>query len=104
MGLNILHANANVLMANGLNAILTKGDGIDFIKNAADEQCLFASLEEDDYDLVVIDPLSSSERFTVATTLKLKERYPNKKVLIISEIHSPANEYIYTGWDYWYFC
>jgi DNA-binding NarL/FixJ family response regulator len=91
MGLNILHANANVLMANGLNAILTKGDGIDFIKNAADEQCLFASLEEEDYDLVVIDPLSSSERFTVATTLKLKERYPNKKVLIISEIHSPQN-------------
>tara|TARA_B110000503_G_scaffold45867_1_gene74953 strand:+ start:10119 stop:10751 length:633 start_codon:yes stop_codon:yes gene_type:complete len=91
MGITILHANANVLMANGLNAILKKGDGIDSIKNAADEESLFASLDEADYDLVVIDPLSSSERFTVATTLKLKEKYPNKKVLIISEIHSPQH-------------
>ncbi|MFT6166587.1 MAG: DNA-binding NarL/FixJ family response regulator [Vicingaceae bacterium] len=91
MGITILHANANVLMANGLNAILKKGDGIDSIKNAIDEESLFASLDEADYDLVVIDPLSSSERFTVATTLKLKEKYPNKKVLIISEIHSPQH-------------
>ena len=91
MGITILHANANVLMANGLNAILKKGDEIDSIKNAIDEESLFASLDEADYDLVVIDPLSSSERFTVATTLKLKEKYPNKKVLIISEIHSPQH-------------
>lgn len=91
MGLNILHANANVLMANGLNAILKKGGGIDSIHNAADEESLFKSLDEANYDLVVIDPLSSSERFTVATTLKLREKYPEKKVLIISEIHSPQN-------------
>ena len=89
MGLKILHANANVLMASGLNAILNKGGGIDSIDNAVDEQSLFANLDETNYDLVVIDPLSSSERFTVATTLKLKEKYPDKKVLIISEIHSP---------------
>ncbi len=91
MGLKILHANANVLMASGLNAILNKGGGIDSIDNAVDEQSLFANLDETNYDLVVIDPLSSSERFTVATTLKLKEKYPDKKVLIISEIHSPQN-------------
>ena len=91
MGLKILHANANVLMASGLNAILNKGGGIDSIDNAVDEQSIFANLDETNYDLVVIDPLSSSERFTVATTLKLKEKYPDKKVLIISEIHSPQN-------------
>ena len=92
MGLKILHANANVLMTNGLNAILNKGGGIDSIQNAADEKCLFDSLDSStSYDLVVIDPLSSSERFTIATTLKLKEKYPNKKVLIISDIHSPQN-------------
>jgi len=70
---------------------LNKGGGIDSIDNAVDEQSLFANLDETNYDLVVIDPLSSSERFTVATTLKLKEKYPDKKVLIISEIHSPQN-------------
>lgn len=91
MGLKILHANANVLMASGLNAILSRGGGIDSIQNAVDEQSLFESLDGSNFDLVVIDPLSSSERFTIATTLKLKEKYPDKKVLIISEIHSPQN-------------
>lgn len=91
MGLKILHANANVLMSSGLNAILSRGGGIDSIQNAVDEQSLFESLDCSNFDLVVIDPLSSSERFTIATTLKLKEKYPDKKVLIISEIHSPQN-------------
>ncbi|MDB9964449.1 response regulator transcription factor [Vicingaceae bacterium] len=91
MGLKILHANANVLMASGLNTILNKGGGIDSIDNAVDEQSLFTNLDEADYDLIVIDPLSSSERFTVATTLKLREKYPENKVLIISDLHSPQN-------------
>lgn len=91
MGLKILHANANVLMSSGLNAILSRGGGIDSIQNAVDEQSLFESLDCSNFDLVVIDPLSSSERFTIATTLKLKEKYPDKKVLIISEIYSPQN-------------
>ncbi|MBL4707454.1 MAG: response regulator transcription factor [Flavobacteriales bacterium] len=90
MGLKILHANANVLMANGLNAILNKDRGIDKIQNAQDEDSLFSFLNDDDFDLVVIDPLSS-ERFTIGTTLKLKEKYPQKKVLIISDIHSSQN-------------
>ena len=91
MGLKILHANANVLMASGLNTILNKGGGIDSIDNAVDEQSLFTNLDEADYDLIVIDPLSSSEHFTVATTLKLREKYPENKVLIISDLHSPQN-------------
>ncbi len=90
MGLNILHANANVLMANGLNAILNKGGGIDEINNATNEDQLFSKLGEGKYDLIVIDPLSS-EQFTIQTTLKLKEKYPAKKVLIISDIHSSEN-------------
>ena len=90
MGLTILHANANVLMSNGLNAILNKGGGIDAIENATNEDQLFDKLDQGSYDMVVIDPLSS-EFFTIDTTLKLKEKYPNKKVLIISDIHSSAN-------------
>jgi DNA-binding NarL/FixJ family response regulator len=90
MGLKILHANANVLMANGLNAILKNGGGIDKIQNASEEETLFSSLNNETFDLVIIDPLSS-ERFTIGTTLKLKEKYPQKKVLIISDIHSSQN-------------
>jgi len=90
MGIKILHATANVLMANGLNAILNKGGGIDKIQNAQDEESLFSFLHKDQFDLIVIDPLSS-ERFTIGTTLKLKEKYPEKKVLIISDIHSSQN-------------
>jgi len=58
MGLTILHANANVLMANGFNAIMNKGGGIDEIHNATNEQELFSRLDEGVYDLIVIDPLS----------------------------------------------
>ncbi len=90
MGLNILHANANVLMANGLKSILNKGGGIDRIEHATDEKALFDSLEKDPFDLIIIDPLSSGY-FTIDTTLKLKEQYPKQKVLIISDIRSPTN-------------
>lgn len=90
MGLKILHANANVLMSNGLNVILNRGGGIDEIRNAVNEKELFSLLNEDDFDLIVIDPLSS-EYFTIGTTFKLKEKYPDKKVLIISDIHSSQN-------------
>lgn len=90
MRLKILHANANVLMANGLNAILNRGGGIDKIQNASDEETLFSFLNNEPFDLVVIDPLSS-ERFTIGTTLRLKEKFPHKKVLIISDIHSAQN-------------
>lgn len=90
MGLTILHANANVLMANGLKSILDKGGGIKKVDNALNEEDLFLFLDEKKYDLVVIDPLSS-DKFTIATTLKLKQKYPDKKVLIISDIHSPQN-------------
>ena len=55
MGLKILHANANVLMSSGLNAILSRGGGIDSIQNAVDEQSLFESLDCSNFDLVVID-------------------------------------------------
>ena len=88
MDIKILHANANVLMSNGLNVILNKGGGIDTIDNAINEDELFSKLEGDLYDLIVIDPLSS-DHFTIETTFRLKEKYPNKKVLIISDIQSP---------------
>jgi len=86
--LSILHANANVLMANGLNVILQKGGGIDSIKIAKNEEELFQFLKTDDFDLIIIDPLAK-EHFSIETTLVLKEKFPNQKTLIISDIESP---------------
>tara|TARA_B110000046_G_scaffold173759_1_gene196738 strand:+ start:87092 stop:87736 length:645 start_codon:yes stop_codon:yes gene_type:complete len=87
-GLSILHANANVLMANGLNSIMQKGGGIDSIKIAKNEIELFQLLEDGEYDLIIIDPLAQ-EHFSVETTLVLKEKFPKQKTLIISDIGAP---------------
>lgn len=88
MGLNILHANANVLMANGLNSILNKGGGIDKISIAKDEKELFAMLLQKDFELIIIDPCAQ-DHFSVETTIRLKEKYPKQKTLIISDINTP---------------
>ena len=87
-GLSILHANANVLMANGLNTILQKGGGIDKIQIAKNEEELFQFLKSAEFDLIIIDPLAK-EHFSVETTIVLKEKYPNQKTLIISDIEAP---------------
>lgn len=87
--ISILHANANVLMASGLNTILEKGGGIDKIEIARNELELFDKLSSRHFDLVVIDPCAQ-EHFTVETTHKLKEKYPNLKTLIISDIQAPV--------------
>ena len=86
--LTLLHANANVLMANGLNSILLKGGGIEKIEIVKNEDELFKQLEESQYDLIVIDPLAK-EHFNIETTFKIKEQFPNQKTLIISDIEAP---------------
>lgn len=89
MGLRILHANANVLMASGLNTILQSGGGIDAIDRVISEEELFEKLADEKFDLIVIDP-SAEGFFTINTTIKLKERFPDQKTLIISDIETPS--------------
>ncbi|MEQ8908528.1 MAG: response regulator transcription factor [Vicingaceae bacterium] len=84
MGLQILHANANVLMVNGLSTILSKGGGIDQIDVASTEKDLFEQLEAGKYDLVVLDP-DAQGYFNPNTATELKSRYPDQKILIISD-------------------
>ena len=88
MGITILHANANVLMANGLNTILARGGGIDNIKIVKNERELFEELDKGGYELLVIDP-SAKGHFSVETTLQLKQKFPDQKTLIISDIETP---------------
>ena len=88
MGLKILHANANILMANGLNSLIQKGGGVDKICVCKSEKELFDQLNSDRFDLVVIDPLANGY-FTASTSMKIKQLYPQQKVLIISDIEHP---------------
>lgn len=88
MGLKILHANANILMANGLNALIHKGGGVDQLTVCKSEVELFNKLSNMTFDLVVIDPLASGY-FDVSTSMKIKQLYPKQKVLIISDIEHP---------------
>lgn len=90
MGLTILHANANVLMANGLKLVLSKGGGVDRMIHAKNEVELFENIDQMNFDLIIIDPLSSGN-FTIDTTFKLKEKLKNQKVLIISDIRSTVD-------------
>ena len=88
MGLKILHANANILMINGLDAIIQKGGGIDQLSVCKNESELFKELSKNEFDLVIIDPLASGY-FSATTSMKIKQLYPQQKVLIISDIERP---------------
>jgi len=90
MGLKILHANSNVLMTNGLKSILHKGGGIDEIVVARNEEELFDLIDQNKFDIVIIDPLSTGY-FTIDTTFKLKEKLSLQKVLVISDIRSSSD-------------
>ena len=90
MGVSILHANANILMANGLNAVLNKGGGVERITIAKNEKELFQTLATKHFDLLVIDPCAQ-EHFSVETIHRLKGRYPKLKTLIISDIQAPQS-------------
>lgn len=85
MGLTLLHANSNVLMANGLATILNNGGGIDKIDIAPNEEVVFDKLNEEGYDLMVIDPLNQ-EAFSPNATRRIRHQYPKLKVLIISNV------------------
>lgn len=90
MGLKILHANSNVLMTNGLKTILNKGGGIDEIAVAKNEKELFDLIDQNKFDIIIIDPLSTGY-FTIDTTFKLKEKLSLQKVLVISDIRSSSD-------------
>lgn len=84
MGLDILHANANVLMVNGLNVVLNNGGGINTIEVAKTEDELFTRLQSKSYDLVILDP-DAQGYFKPSSAIELKQKFPKQKLLIISD-------------------
>lgn len=83
MNLSILHANSNILMSFGLKALLSRGGGVEFVKNVTHETQLFQELDENDFDVIVVDP-NSKGHFSTETILKLREKSKNQKLLVIS--------------------
>lgn len=83
MGIKILHANSNILMANGLKAVLSKGWGVSEINNCRSEDQLFNCLEKNCWDLVILDP-NSSDNFCLETFLRIRKKYKSQKVIVIS--------------------
>lgn len=83
MSLTILHANSNVLMSLGLKSLLARGGGVETVKNVTHETQLFQALDDDAYDVVVVDP-NSKGHFSTDTILKLREQSKTQKLLVIS--------------------
>ena len=85
MDIKILHANANILMANGLTSLLSRGGGVEKVELCTNEKELYEKLETAHYDLVIIDPLATGF-FSNETAIELKKRYPQQKIIIISGV------------------
>lgn len=90
MGLKILHANANYLMAKGLNLILSRGGGVDKIDDCKNTKEMYEKLENEEYDIIIIDPMSNGF-FSTNTAIELRKNYPNQKILVISDTGEPKS-------------
>lgn len=84
MGLSILHANENVLMQCGFESLMI-GGGIERIDRALSESELNEKILLNSYQLVVMDPFSGPS-FSLDTALTFRQKYPEMKVLVISEV------------------
>ena len=65
--------------------IVIKGGGIDCVDKANNESEVCNCIEQKDYDLVVMDPLSGPN-FSLEIAQRLIAGHPNQKFLIISEV------------------
>jgi DNA-binding NarL/FixJ family response regulator len=83
MSLSILHANSNILMSFGLKSLLMRGGGVKAVTNVSHETQLFQEIENQEYDVIVVDP-NSKDHFSTDTIIKLRERSKTQKLLIIS--------------------
>lgn len=82
-GINIIHANSNVLVRSGLRALLGRGGGINRIVDTENSPALFEKLEEEQPDLVIID-YDQGEHFSDTDIVKIRTEYPSIRILIIS--------------------
>jgi DNA-binding NarL/FixJ family response regulator len=87
MGLRIIHANANVLMQNGMRVIVDSGGGIDELLRCYNEKQLLDTLVSGPVDLVIIDH-QCPNYFSIQTVFNVRKKFPDQKMLIISGINN----------------
>lgn len=89
MGISILHANDNVLMQSGLASVL-RGGGIDRIDAARNYSEAKALLKKQNYQLVIVDPLSGPG-FSISLLELLIAEFKELGFLVISEVDNFQN-------------
>lgn len=60
-----------------------RGGGVKTVTNVSHETQLFQEIENQEYDVIVVDP-NSKDHFSTDTIIKLRERSKTQKLLIIS--------------------
>jgi DNA-binding NarL/FixJ family response regulator len=70
-------------MSFGLKSLLMRGGGVKTVTNVSHETQLFQEIENQEYDVIVVDP-NSKDHFSTDTIIKLRERSKTQKLLIIS--------------------
>lgn len=60
-----------------------RGGGVKAVTNVSHETQLFQEIENQEYDVIVVDP-NSKDHFSTDTIIKLRERSKTQKLLIIS--------------------
>jgi DNA-binding NarL/FixJ family response regulator len=96
--IKILHANSNTLVRAGLRALLKKGGGVDQLWEVEDNEDLYLVLQKKTPDLLIIDH-DQPGMFSKKDILKVRKKFPDLKVLIISndEKHLQILSLIETG-------
>ncbi len=80
--INIIHANNNVLIRNGLKTLLFQGGGIGTLFQASNVRELNEAFEKEKPNLLIIDYLQP-DGFTVNEIIEIRKKYSNLKVLVI---------------------
>ena len=90
--ISVILADAQYLIRFGLNQIVNSQQNIKVVGEATSEQDLFALLEAESVDVVVLD-YNQPENFTTKTVKRLNENYPQTGMLVISADNERENIY-----------
>ena len=81
--ISVILADAEYLIRIGLNHILHGYDAINILGEAADEQSLMTLLEVEVADVIIMD-YNQPNNFSVETIKKIKGKYPDTGILVVS--------------------
>lgn len=84
----VLIADDHQMFLDGLKALLADSDQVQIVAQALNGEEVLDSLKETELDLAVLD-INMPKLDGIATTIRIKEEFPNIKVLILSMYNTP---------------